>query len=422
MSKRISRIISFVVAAALLISPIAALADHDPAILHGTVFRDADGNGTLDPGEVGLGSVTVSLFESGGTILITSTTTDTDGAYAFTNLEPEDYVVEVEVLVGYDDSALAAVPFNVDGSTPIPIVNFGKTPLGEGSISGTVYNDLNRNGLFDDSDGDKRLPNVSLRLIDDAGVKIPATTNALGEYEFTGLVAGSYTVIETDPEDFFSTTPNTVVVNLSEEDSMNVVVDFGDFLPTEGEFPKIDLLLMKFFDISLLEFQALRGVEGWGYGNIAKAYFIAQLSDTALGEILGMRETMGWGNIMKAVLGRAGLKGYNLGLIVSGRTVPNSIQKLIDGCGSISTPEEVQELYGMGANNGAIKKACRLASEVDDNFETLVEALGLLRVHSQKQVREMLRAGNTNQFTNGSNSNHGPPPCKGKNKYDDGCN
>jgi hypothetical protein len=116
------------------------------------------------------------------------------------------------------------------------------------------------------------------------------------------------------------------------------------------------------------------------------------------------------------------LKGYNLGLIVSGREVPNSIQKLIAGCGSISTPEEVQELYGMGASNGAIKKACRLAGEVGGDFEILVETLGLLKVHSQKQVREILASGFTNQTTNGTNGNHGPPPCKGKNKNDEGCN
>jgi hypothetical protein len=197
-----------------------------------------------------------------------------------------------------------------------------------------------------------------------------------------------------------------------------VVVDFLDFIPLEGEVPRLDLLLMKFFDISLLEFQALRGMEGWGYGNIAKAYFIAQLSDTAFGEILGMRGTMGWGKIMKDVLGYAGLKGYSLGLIVSGRTVPNSVQNLINSCESIDTPEQVQELYATGASNGAIKKACRLAGEAGEGFETLVEALGLLKVYDQKQVREILMGGNENEVTNG---NHGPPPCKGKNKYDEGC-
>jgi hypothetical protein len=160
-------------------------------------------------------------------------------------------------------------------------------------------------------------------------------------------------------------------------------------------------------------------MEGWGYGNIAKAYFIAQLSDTALGDILGLRETMGWGRVMKEIMGNAGLKGYNLGLIVSGRTVPNSIQRLIDSCASIDTPEQVQELYATGANHGSIKKACRLTSEAGGNFDTLVTALGLLKVHSQKQVREMLMEENTDQFGNGD---HGPPACKGKNKYDEGCN
>jgi hypothetical protein len=131
-----------------------------------------------------------------------------------------------------------------------------------------------------------------------------------------------------------------------------------------------------------------------------------------------MRETMGWGEIMKEVLGYAGLKGYNLGLIVSGRETPSQIQRLIEGCELIESAEQVQELYRGGASNGAIKKACRLAGEAGEGFETLVEALGLLKVYDQKQVREILMGGNENEVTNG---NHGPPPCKGKNKYDEGC-
>jgi hypothetical protein len=175
---------------------------------------------------------------------------------------------------------------------------------------------------------------------------------------------------------------------------------------------------MKFFDISLLEFQALREMEGWGYGNIAKAYFIAHLTDTALVDILGMRESMGWGKIMKEILGYAGLKGYNLGLIVSGREVPNVVLKLIEQCDGLNTPEEVQELFAMGASVGSIKQACRLAVD----FEALVEAVDLLKTHNFKQVREMMTLGLTDQIANGNQGNHGPPPCKGKNKDDQGCN
>jgi hypothetical protein len=417
MSKPTLRVVSLTLVLVLLITPMAVLADHDPFTLHGTVFRDENGDNVMDAEDTGMEGITIELIITAGATFYDSTKTDADGSYEITGLSVETYTAIVEDLVGFDDSVANSVEFTVEVQN-VPNIDFGKLPLAEGTISGTVYNDINRSGFFDDGES---LPDVSVRLIDNNGAEPPppVTTNALGAYKFTDLLPGSYTVVETDPDGFYSITPNTVVVTLPTDDSMDVVVDFLDFIPVEGEVPRIDLLLMKFFDISLLEFQALRGTEGWGYGNIAKAYFISQLSKTPLGEIIALRETMGWGKVMKAFLGQAGLKGYNLGLIVSDREVPNSVQKLIESCGSIETPEEVQELYGMGASNGAIKKACRLAGEVDSEFETLVEALGLLKIHNQKQVREILQEGFASEATSG---NQGPPPCKGKNKNDEGCN
>jgi hypothetical protein len=412
------RTISLALVLIIVITPMSVLADHEADVLHGTVFDDMSEDGIFDDGvDDGIAGVTIELFVTGEATPLVTTTTSLEGSYEFTTIESGDYTVVVEDLVGYDDSDSNSYDFTVDGLADIPTIDFGKIPLAEGSISGIVYDDMNRDGEF--NGGDVVLADVGIELFGKNDAEFSATTDEFGFYEFTGLYPGPYTVIETDPEDFYSTTPNTVAVTLPEEDSMDVVVDFGDFIPAEGEFPRLDLMLMKFFDISLLEFQALRDMEGWGYGNIAKAYFIAQLSDTALGDILGLRETMGWGRVMKEIMGNAGLKGYNLGLIVSGRTVPNSIQRLIDSCASIDTPEQVQELYATGANHGSIKKACRLTSEAGGNFDTLVTALGLLKVHSQKQVREMLMEENTDQFGNGD---HGPPACKGKNKNDEGCN
>ena len=418
MSKPASRLVSLTLVLVLFITPMAVLADHDPAVLHGTVFDDADQNGIFNDGvESGISGVIVDLFVDGESTPIQTTTTASDGSYEFLGLGDGDYTVSVADIIGKVDSNPNPVNFSVDDTTNIPIVDFGKVLIEQlGSISGTVYDDLDRSG--DVSTGDVGIGSVELRILDEVGSEIATTpTVSNGDYIFEELFAGDYTVVETDPPLYYSITPNQQLVTLAvNEDKTDI--DFFDFIPADGEVPKLDLLLMKFFDISLLEFQALRAMEGWGYGNIAKAYFLAQLSGESIDGIVALRETMGWGNVMKLVLGRAGLKGYNLGLIVSGREIPNSTQKLIDSCEIITTPEEVQELYSSGASTGAIKKACKLALEVGGDYVTLVEALGLLGTHNQKQVREILSSETANQITNG---NHSPPPCKGKNKHDEGC-
>jgi hypothetical protein len=67
-----------------------------PASIGGLVWEDLDANGVQDPGEVGIGDVTVRLFNGAG-IEVRSTVTDADGAYVFTGLTPGAYHVEVDI-------------------------------------------------------------------------------------------------------------------------------------------------------------------------------------------------------------------------------------------------------------------------------------------------------------------------------------
>jgi hypothetical protein len=385
MSKRSSRIVSFSLVLILFITPMVVLAQGEPPTIEGIVFNDVNQNGVFDAGETGITDVTVDLLEADGVTVIDSVDTDGGGLYSFTELNLGDYVVKENDPDDHVSTSSNKVAVTLTDAVPVVIVDFGDAAyIDLGQISGFVYDDADRDGEFDP--GEATISGVAVNLFGFDGEVIETATTDLttGEYTLTMALAGANTVQEIDLPPYLSVTPNIVEVTLENPGDTIDEVNFFDFIPEEGEFPRLDLMLMKFFDISLLEFQALRDMEGWGYGNIAKAYFIAQLSDTALVDILGLRETMGWGKVMKEILGYAGLKG------VSGRTVPNSIQRLIDSCASIDTPEQVQELYATGANHGSIKKACRLTSEAGGNFDTLVTALGLLKVHSQKQVREML--------------------------------
>lgn len=422
MSKRSLRLISIFLTLGLLLTPAVALADHDLQTLHGTVFIDANEDGIFDLGELGIPGVTVNLYVAGESVPLATTATAADGSYEFASLEPGDYSVVEEELAGYLSNTPNEVDTTVDGLTAIPTVDFGEVPI-EGSISGTVYDDLNRNRLFDPGEGELGIAGVLVSLLDAEGVEIDSMlTDGDGKFVFDEIFAGSYTVVEVDdPEPYYSTTPNEVVVVLPTGDLMDVIVNFGDFIPEEGETTRIDFLIKDFFNLALLDILELRDLDGWGYGNVARAYFIAQLSGESVGDIIAYRETMGWGNIMKTALGYAGLKGYNLGLIVSGREVPNAIQKIIDSCEFLETPEQVNELLSAGASFGTIKKACALSQEAGGDLDTMKEVLDLLGDKSMKEVMEMLGIQGRDNGNDGNNGNHGPPPCKGKNKNDPGC-
>ncbi len=64
-----------------------------PATLGDRVFDDANGDGIQEPGEGGVGGVTVTLYAADGTTVLATQTTDGNGNYLFTGLTPGTYVV-----------------------------------------------------------------------------------------------------------------------------------------------------------------------------------------------------------------------------------------------------------------------------------------------------------------------------------------
>jgi LPXTG-site transpeptidase (sortase) family protein len=71
-----------------------------PASIGDFVWNDINANGIQDAGEIGIGNVTVNLYNGNGT-LAASTTTAADGSYLFTQLPPGDYFVEFVPPAGY---------------------------------------------------------------------------------------------------------------------------------------------------------------------------------------------------------------------------------------------------------------------------------------------------------------------------------
>ena len=76
---------------------------------------------------------------------------------------------------------------------------------------------------------------VVVCLNDDTGAQVGdcATTAGDGSYSFPDLTPGDYTVVETDPDGFTSTTPNDVPVTVGSGEDVSDV-DFGDQLIVAG--------------------------------------------------------------------------------------------------------------------------------------------------------------------------------------------
>ena len=192
-------------------SATASFGDQQQGTVSGTVFSDLNGNGTQDAGESGIGGVTVTLD---GT---TTTTTSGGGSYSFSGVAAGSHTVVETDPAGFvsttPNSRTVSVPANGAASA-----NFGDQQ--QGTISGTVFNDLNGNGTQDE--GESGIGGVAITR---DGV-ITTTTSGGGAYSFSGVAAGSHTVVETDPAGFVSTTPNSHTVSVAAGGS--VTASFGD--------------------------------------------------------------------------------------------------------------------------------------------------------------------------------------------------
>jgi len=212
------------------------------------VWIDLNSDGVQDAGELGLTNIVVTLKDSAGVVLAT-TTTDAAGVYRFTGLSARGYQVEVSAptnaiptydLDGVGTPNLAVLELAIGEERTD--VNFGyRFPVEPvyGSIGDRVWVDLNEDGLFDA--GEPGVTNAVVTLRNGLGdVVATATVASDGLYSFNGLEADTYTVTVTPPVNFVPlsdpdglVTPNTaellLVAGASRDD-----VDFGyRFVPPD---------------------------------------------------------------------------------------------------------------------------------------------------------------------------------------------
>ena len=204
--------------------------------LGGTIYRDSDASYSKSDSEQRFKGVTVALLGEDGTPVLDAegnpmtTTTDENGAYQFVGLAPASYRV---VIVDPDKGDLAGLiptqAYTGRGETQAAVtitdasvqgVDFGL--VAPATIGDRVWNDEDGNGV---DNGEPGVPGVTVILKDASGVEVArTTTDANGNYRFTGLIPGTYTVDIEVPAGFnAATTSMTVTVGEGEE---NLDVDF----------------------------------------------------------------------------------------------------------------------------------------------------------------------------------------------------
>ncbi len=161
----------------------------------GTVWYDADKDGVMDGGETTGVPTTITITDGAGVTVATGLT-NPDGTYSFGNLPPGNYTVTETQPTGYGSSTTDAVAVTLN-SMSVTGVNFGEIL---GSIAGSVYVDTNRNGVRDS--GELPIAGVTVTLTKPDTTTVSVVTDAGGNYLFADLLAGNYTIVETQPASY----------------------------------------------------------------------------------------------------------------------------------------------------------------------------------------------------------------------------
>ncbi|WP_038141918.1 IPTL-CTERM sorting domain-containing protein [Thiothrix lacustris] len=195
-----------------------------PAKLGNYVWQDLNGDGKQDATELAVAGVTVKLLDKDGKPIADlggnamTTTTDKDGKYQFIVL-PGEYRVGFELPEGVkattvDQGADDAADSDADPATLMTSVvtlalgaeditlDLGLAPA---KLTGYVIEDLNADGKLDVGESSLAGVIITLSGTDSFGAPVTATTTTDkdGLYSFT-VPAGTYTLKETNPSDYFS--------------------------------------------------------------------------------------------------------------------------------------------------------------------------------------------------------------------------
>ncbi|EPP4316131.1 SdrD B-like domain-containing protein [Staphylococcus pseudintermedius] len=228
------------------------------------VWFDYNKDGIQNKGEAAVEGVTVTLTKPDGSTMTTKT--DKDGKYLFTGLENGEYTVTfselpegyeptktqvgddkldsngLESKVTIDNANNYSVDLGIVKPEVVPPMEDAKFNLGD-----KVWEDLNKDGI--QNSNEPGISGVTVTLTKEDGTTVTAKTDDQGNYKFTDLPNGKYTVTFETPDGYEPTKANvgddaldsdgkTVEVVINNKDDMTI--DSGFHKPEEVEPPKVE--------------------------------------------------------------------------------------------------------------------------------------------------------------------------------------
>ena len=192
-----------------------------PVTLSGDVFLDTNGDGSLDNGESGLSNWVVDLVKGTQTV---QTTTGSGGSFSFPNVGPGSYAIQVVQQSGFVPST---APLNINTSSGQNVTNLNVGEFKAVTVSGEVFKDLDDSGVF--KPNDPGLSGWTVNLVNSSNQNVQtATTDANGDYSFSGVGAGRYTIAEVIQPGFVQTEPSSKSITIAPVSGTNLTgEDFG---------------------------------------------------------------------------------------------------------------------------------------------------------------------------------------------------
>ncbi|MGB0839268.1 MAG: SdrD B-like domain-containing protein, partial [Chitinophagales bacterium] len=172
------------------------------------IWQDLDGDGVQDANEPGIGGLVLVILEDENGTEIGTTTTDSNGGFEFTGLEPGSYTIVApnEGVNGEAPSTATSAGITlVSGETSTDTgVNIAYLPL-LGSIGDLVWEDSNADGIQDADE--LGIEGITVHLLDGVTNALieTTTTSATGTYNFIDVNEGEY-IIEFVVTDGYQTT------------------------------------------------------------------------------------------------------------------------------------------------------------------------------------------------------------------------
>ncbi len=209
-----------------------------PASISGTKYQDMNGDSSI-VGDIGLNGWVIKLYKNCN--LVARKVTDSNGNYKFDSLTAGTYTVEESLKSGWvqtfprigsanvittscgANSGTRSYSIAVTLNTNITAIDFANTQYGR--ICGVQFRDDNGNGQKDS--GEPGLNNWTIQL--SGPVTTSTITDTSGNYCFSGIPPGTYSLSEVQQPDWICTTPNypSIVLTSGEQ---NDIMNFGNYL------------------------------------------------------------------------------------------------------------------------------------------------------------------------------------------------